>query len=156
MSGEPPVWGGGALDEGPLWSGLMAWTGLVLGIGAIALAVFAPLGASPAGIAWVAGFGVLAIWFGWAGRLGLRRRAAEASAASDASPGLDATRRAPLGAAAGLVGAVLGVIVVVLMFYAWIAVTAADGGVQLPILPAWQPSVEAPTPGEVAALVRSH
>jgi hypothetical protein len=70
-SGEPPVWGGGAVD-GPGWSALMAWTGLVLGTVALLFAFAAPLGSQPSGIVWVALFGAIAVWFGFAGTRQLR------------------------------------------------------------------------------------
>lgn len=123
MSGEPPVWGGGAVD-GPGWSALMAWAGLALGAAALVFAFAAPLGTQPAGIVWVATFGALAIWFGAAG--GRRRR-------GDAEP-----RR--VSSIAGLIGAALGALTLVVMAYAWLALVL-DG---LPVPPAWELPAEVP------------
>ncbi|MRG59443.1 hypothetical protein GE115_06085 [Agromyces sp. CFH 90414] len=159
MSGEPPVWGGGAAD-GPGWSTLMAWTGLVLGVGAFVFAVAAPLWTRPAGIAWIAGFGALAIWFGAIGWLRLRRgrphEASEAGADDVATGDADRTGDdppSPLGAGAGLLGAVLGAATILLMAYAWAAFIAAGAGAEWPMLPAWHPDGvpgdAPPSPGDV-------
>lgn len=119
MSGEPPVWGGGAVD-GPGWATLMAWTGLVLGAGALVFAWTAPLWGRPFGIVWIAGFGALAVWFGGVGWLRLRRSG-------------------PAAAWAGFAGVVLGVLAMALMAYAWTAFLAADAGFDWPMPPAWHP-----------------
>ena len=58
-------------STGPGWSGLLAFTGLVLGTGALLFALFAPIGArGPAGIVWIAMFGALAIGTGVPGAPG--------------------------------------------------------------------------------------
>jgi len=123
MSGEPPVWGGGALD-GPGWSGLMAWTGLALGTASLLFAFAAPLGSQPWGIVWVAAFGAIAIWFGLAG--GRRIRSQEGAARWSA--------------VAGLIGVVLGSLTLAVMAYAWIALMAGDW----PVPAAWDLPVDAP------------
>lgn len=123
MSGEPPVWGGGAVD-GPGWSALMAWTGLVLGAAALLFAFAAPLGSQPGGIVWVAAFGAIAIWFGLLGGRRLRQG--------------DGARR--LSAIAGLIGAGLGALTIVVMAYAWLALML--GG--WPVPSAWEIPVEVP------------
>ncbi|WP_350348844.1 hypothetical protein ABIQ69_02595 [Agromyces sp. G08B096] len=141
MSGEPPVWGGGAA-VGPGWSALMAWTGLVLGVGAIAFGLLAPLWSRPFGIVWIAGFGALAVWFGLAGHLRLRADAADADTDSERVSGevSDPGRRSPrIGSIAGLAGAVLGAVAIALMAYAWLAFLAADTGAEWPMPPAWHP-----------------
>jgi hypothetical protein len=126
MSGEPPVWGDGAVD-GPGWSALMAWTGLALGVAALLFAFAAPLGSQPAGIVWVATFGAIAIWFGVAGGRRLR-----------GSRGTGTGWR--VSSVAGLVGAGLGALTLLVMGYAWLALML--GG--LPVPPAWELPVEVP------------
>ncbi|WP_164863655.1 hypothetical protein [Agromyces sp. LHK192] len=143
MSGEPPIWGGGAVD-GPGWSALMAWTGLVLGVGAVIFAFTAPLWGRPFGLVWIAGFGALAVWFGGVGWLRLRRRGGTAQRDHDGPHDGEASDAgSPLGAGAGLAGAVLGAVAIALMAYAWAAFVAADAGVEWPMPPAWHPQ-----PGE--------
>jgi hypothetical protein len=123
MSGEPPVWGGGAVD-GPGWSALMAWTGLALGAAALLFGFAAPLGSQPGGIVWVAAFGAIAIWFGLAG--GRRFRGQEGGARWSA--------------VAGLVGAALGALTLAVMLYAWLALVI--GG--WPVPPAWELPLDVP------------
>lgn len=123
MSGEPPVWGGGAVD-GPGWSALMAWAGLALGTAALIFAFAAPLGSQPSGIVWVAVFGAIAVWLGLAGGRQLRHE--------------DGAWR--FSAVAGLVGAALGSLTIAVMAYAWLALMV--GG--WPVLPAWDLPGDAP------------
>lgn len=122
-SGEPPVWGGGAVD-GPGWSALMAWTGLVLGAASLLFAFAAPLGSQPSGIVWVAVFGAIAVWFGLVGNRQLRHG--------------DGARR--FSAIAGLIGAALGVLTLAVMVYAWLALMV--GG--WPVPSTWELPIEAP------------
>ncbi|MDR5698570.1 hypothetical protein [Agromyces aerolatus] len=122
-SGEPPVWGGGAVD-GPGWSALMAWTGLVLGAVALLFAFAAPLGSQPSGIVWVAVFGAIAVWFGLFGNRQLR----------------NAEGGHRLSAIVGLIGALLGILTLAVMAYAWLALML--GG--WPVPSAWELPVEAP------------
>lgn len=123
MSGEPPVWGGGAVD-GPAWSALMSWAGLALGAAALVFAFAAPLGSQPGGIVWVAAFGAIAIWFGVAGGRRLR--------------GADGSWR--VSAIAGLLGAGLGTLTLLVMVYAWLALMI--GG--WPVPPAWELPADTP------------
>ena len=131
--GEPPVWGGDAVD-GPGWSGLLAFTGLVLGAGALLFALFAPIGSrGPAGIAWIAMFGALAIGVGVPGATRHRR--------------LGGGR---LGVQIGWLGAILGAIAMLLMIYAFVAVLLM-GGDGLPVLPAWESPTEPPADDVIVA-----
>lgn len=123
MSGEPPVWGGGAVD-GPGWSALMAWAGLALGTAALLFAVAAPLGSQPSGIVWVAAFGAIAVWLGVAGGRRLRTD--------------DGAWR--FSAVAGLIGAALGALTIAVMAYAWLALMIEGW----PMLPAWDLPADAP------------
>ena len=132
--GEPPVWGGDAVD-GPGWSGLLAYTGLVLGAGALLFALFAPIGAvSPTGILWITMFGALAISTGVVGATRHRRLGGGS-----------------LGVAVGWIGAGLGAIAMLLMIYAYFAVLLM-GGDGLPVLPSW----DAPTTTRSDDVITAH
>ena len=131
--GQPPVWGGDAID-GPSWSGLLAYTGLVLGTGALLFALFAPIGTvSPAGILWITMFGALAISTGVVGATRHRR--------------LGGGR---LGVAVGWIGAGLGAIAMLLMIYAYFAVLLM-GGDGLPVLPSWEAPTAPPSDDVITA-----
>ncbi len=133
--GQPPVWGGDAID-GPGWSGLLAFTGLILGTGALLFALFAPIGArGPAGIVWIAMFGALAIGAGVPGAARHRR--------------LGGGR---LGEMVGWIGAAFGAIAMLLMIYAYFAVLLM-GGDGLPVLPAWEAPTAPPSDDVVTARV---
>ena len=131
--GQPPVWGGDAVD-GPGWSGLLAYTGLVLGTGALVFALFAPIGAvSPTGILWITMFGALAISTGVVGATRHRRLGGGS-----------------LGVAVGWIGAGLGAIAMLLMIYAYFAVLLM-GGDGLPVLPSWEAPTAPPSDDVITA-----
>ncbi|MWB98279.1 hypothetical protein [Agromyces seonyuensis] len=119
-SGQPPVWGGGALDDA-FAVGLFAWTAPFVGGASLAFVLVGWITVFPA--LWVVGFGAVGFALGMLGRPSTH----------------------PSGRTAALVGRILGIAAMAVGAYA--AIALVTGGV-LPMLPNWFVTVAAaPTVG---------
>ena len=124
-------WWTGDDDIGGLGFGrFFAWSGVVLGAGAVVLAVAAPLQGDPLRTVWITGFGAAATWIAY---LAVPRYRAAGVRLSFAVP-----------AAMGL-----GALAIAIMIYAFAAIALASVGVDIPAPAHW---VETPPiPGSVTA-----
>ncbi|GAA1061783.1 hypothetical protein [Agromyces bracchium] len=128
-TGQPPApWFGDQYDVGGLGMGrLFAWSAVLLGAGALGIALFAPLEGEALRTVWIAGFGAAAMWVAWMAPSRYRRAGVRVSWA------------VPL-------ATVLGALAIGVAIYAFIVIVAASGGVQLPAPSYWLGTTE-PAPG---------
>lgn len=121
--------------DGPWWTGdddiggigfarFFAYTGLLMAIASIVLAVAAPLAGDALRTVWITGFAVTAMWIAFMAVPRYRREGVRPSAAVR-------------------VTMVLGVLTIVIMIYAFAVIALASRGVLLPA-PSWWLG---PTPG---------
>ncbi|WP_353826537.1 hypothetical protein [Agromyces sp. SYSU T0242] len=123
----PTPWFGDAYDVGGLGMGrFFAWAAVLLGAGAVTIALFAPLEGQALRTVWITGFGAAAMWIAWMAPARYRRAGVRVSPA--------------VGIAMGLGG-----LAILIAIYAFIVIVAASGGVVLPAPEYWL----APT-GQVA------
>ncbi|WP_400996841.1 hypothetical protein [Agromyces sp. GXQ0307] len=129
-SGEPPApWFGDQYDVGGRGMGqLFAWSAVLLGAGALGIALFAPLEGDALRTVWITGFGAAAIWV--AGMAPSRYRRA----------GVRVTWAVPL--AMGLGGLAIAVAA-----YAFVVIAAASAGVELPAPDHWLVTSQPAAPG---------
>ncbi|WP_430647479.1 hypothetical protein [Agromyces sp. GXS1127] len=129
-TGEPPApWFGDQYDVGGLGMGrLFAWSAVLLGVGALGIALFAPLEGDALRTVWIAGFGAAAIWV--AGMAPSRYRRA----------GVRVTRAVPL-------AMVLGGLAILVAVYAFVVIAAASAGVELPAPDHWLLTSQPAAPG---------
>jgi hypothetical protein len=124
----PTPWFGDQYDVGGLGMGrLFAWAAVLLGAGALGIALFAPLEGQALRTVWIAGFGAAAIWVAWMAPSRYRRA------------GVRVTWAVPL-------AMILGGLAIGVAIYAFIVIFAASGGAQLPAPDYWlgTPSPAAP------------
>ncbi|MGR0320730.1 hypothetical protein [Agromyces sp. ZXT2-3] len=129
-TGEPPApWFGDQYDVGGLGMGrLFAWAAVLLGVGALGIALFAPLEGEALRTVWIAGFGAAAIWV--AGMAPSRYRRA----------GVRVTWAVPL-------AMVLGGLAIGVAIYAFAVIAAASAGVMLPAPGHWLAPTGPAAPG---------
>lgn len=126
MSDPTRPWWTGEDDLGGLgFARFFAWTGLLLGAGALVIALFAPLEGQALRTVWIVGFGCAAIWVAAMAvpryrRAGVRRSWIVRVAVV-------------LGGLAALVGA-----------YAFLVIWLASSGIALPAPPYWLAPEQAP------------
>lgn len=96
----------------------LAWTSLVVGVAALVIGLTAPLAPDPARVAWIAGFGAIAVWAGGMAIPRYRR-------AGRARSGL------------AIAGIATGVATVAAMAYAFTAITLATTDIALPAPANW-------------------
>lgn len=100
---------------------LFAWAALLMGVGALGIAIFAPLAGDALRTVWIAGFGAAAIWVAGMAAPRYRREGVRVSWAVPAAM-------------------VLGGLAILVATYAFIVIAAASGGVMLPAPDYWLPS----------------
>ncbi|MGR0221423.1 hypothetical protein [Agromyces sp. ZXT2-6] len=126
-SGIPTAWFQDQTDVGGLgMARLFAWAALLMGVGALGIAIFAPLAGDALRTVWIAGFGAAAIWVAGMAAPRYRREGVTTSWAVPAAM-------------------VLGGLAILVAIYAFIVIVAASGGVALPAPEHWLP-VTAPIP----------
>lgn len=122
--------------NGPWWTGdddlggigfarFFAWTGLLLGAGALVIALFAPLEGDALRTVWIVGFGCAAIWVAAMAMPRYRRAGVRTSW----------TVRAAFA---------LGALAVVVACYAFVVIWLASTGIELPAPPYWFAPERAP------------
>lgn len=115
----------------------LAWTSLVVGVAALVIGLTAPLAPDPARVAWIAGFGAIAVWAGGMAIPRYRR-------AGRARSGLAIT------------GIATGVATITAMAYAFTAITLASTDIALPAPANWlDATVELQPVGPDAAAIPS-
>ncbi|BDZ55292.1 hypothetical protein [Agromyces marinus] len=125
----PAPWFGDAYDVGGLGMGrLFAWGGLLLGVGALAIALFAPLAGQALRTVWIAGFGAAAMWVAWMAPPRYRRSGVRVSKAVPVAMGL-------------------GALAIIVAAYAFTVIFAASSGVELPAPGYWLAPAPSPSPG---------
>ena len=127
--GVPTPWFQDQTDVGGLgMARLFAWAALLMGVGALGIAIFAPLAGDALRTVWIAGFGAAAIWVAGMAAPRYRREGVRVSWAVPAAM-------------------VLGGIAILVATYAFIVIAAASGGVELPAPEHWLPSGSPAAPG---------
>ncbi|MFE5670881.1 hypothetical protein ACFQ58_04630 [Agromyces sp. NPDC056523] len=117
--GIPTPWWQDQYDVGGLgMARFFAWAGLLLGAGALAIAVFAPLEGQALRTVWIAGFGAAAMWVPWMAIPRYRRAGVAVSWAVPVAMGL-------------------GALAILAAIYAFVVIWAASGGVILPAPDYW-------------------
>ncbi|WP_344372671.1 hypothetical protein [Agromyces tropicus] len=125
----PQPWFGDQYDVGGLGMGrLFAWGAVVLGAGALAIGLFAPLAGQALRTVWIAGFGAAAMWVAWMAPSRYRRA------------GVRVTPAVPI-------AMVLGGLAIGVAIYAFVVIAAASGGVELPAPDYWFAPSATVTPG---------
>jgi hypothetical protein len=107
---------------------LFAWAALLMGVGALGIAIFAPLEGDALRTVWIAGFGTAAIWVAGMAAPRYRREGVRTSWAVPAAM-------------------VLGGLAILVAIYAFVVIVAASGGVELPAPEHWLPSSAPTAPG---------
>ncbi|MFE6965453.1 hypothetical protein ACFVAJ_10080 [Agromyces sp. NPDC057679] len=126
MSDPTRPWWTGEDDIGGLgFARFFAWTGLVLGAGALVIALFAPLEGQALRTVWIAGFGCAAIWVAAMAIPRYRRSGVRSSWAVR-------------------IAFVLGGLAVLVAAYAFLVIWLASAGVELPAPSYWLPPEQAP------------
>ena len=123
-----PWWTGDDDIGGIGFARFFAWTGLLLGAGAVVLAVAAPLEGDALRTVWITGFGAVAIWVAYLAVPRYRSAGLRVSFAVPAAMGL-------------------GGLAIVIMIYAFAAIALASAGIDIPAPAHW---LETPaSPGSV-------
>jgi amino acid permease len=126
---EPTPWWQDQTDVGGIgMARLFAWAALLMGIGALGIAIFAPLAGDALRTVWIAGFGTVAIWVAGLAPPRYRREGVRVSWAVPAAM-------------------VLGGLAILVATYAFVVIVAASGGVDLPAPQHWLPSSAPAQPG---------
>lgn len=116
-SGRRPIRGAGHVDAFG-WGVLLAWTSLIIGIASLVIGLLAPLAPDLARMVWISGFAAMAIW---AGLLAIPR-----------------FRRAGRGRSVlAITGITAGIGTIVVMAYAFAAISLASANIALPAPPHW-------------------
>lgn len=119
MSDPVRPWWGGDDDIGGIgFARFFAWTGLLLGVGAIVLAVAAPLQGDALRTVWITGFAAVAMWVAFMAVPRYRNAGVRVSLAVPATM-------------------VLGGLTIAIMIYAFAAIAFAAGGIMLPAPAHW-------------------
>lgn len=127
--GIPAPWWQDQTDVGGIgMARFFAWSGLLLGAGALAIAVLAPLEGQALRTVWIAGFGAAAMWVPWMAIPRFRREGVAVSPVVAIAMGL-------------------GALAIVVAIYAFIVIWAASGGVMLPAPEYWLPPAQPSAPG---------
>ena len=127
--GVPTPWWQDQYDVGGLgMARLFAWAGLLIGAGALGIALFAPLEGQALRAVWIAGFGTAAMWIPWMAIPRYRRAGVPVSWAVPVAMGL-------------------GGLAILVATYAFIVIWAASGGVMLPAPEYWLPPGAPTAPG---------
>ncbi|MEI5585093.1 MULTISPECIES: hypothetical protein [unclassified Agromyces] len=126
---DPTPWWQDQTDVGGIgMARLFAWSALLMGIGALGIAIFAPLAGDALRTVWIAGFGTVAIWVAGMAPPRYRREGV----------------RVPWAVPAAMV---LGGLAILVAAYAFIVIAAASGGVELPAPEHWLPPSAPARPG---------
>ena len=127
--GIPTPWWQDQYDVGGLgMARFFAWAGLLLGAGALVIALFAPLEGQALRTVWIAGAGAAAMWVPW---MAIPRYRREGVAVSRVVP----------------VAMGLGALAILVAIYAFVVIWAASGGVMLPAPDHWLGSPTPSAPG---------
>ena len=127
--GVPTPWWQDQYDVGGLgMARLFAWAGLLIGAGALGIALLAPLEGQALRAVWIAGFGTAAMWIPWMAIPRYRRAGVPVSWAVPVAMGL-------------------GGLAILVAIYAFIVIWAASGGVMLPAPEYWLPPAAPTAPG---------
>ena len=119
MSEPVRPWWGGDDDLGGIgFARFFAWTGLLLGVGAVVLAVAAPLQGDALRTVWITGFGAIAMWVSFMAVPRYRSAGVRVSLAVPATM-------------------VLGALTIAIMLYAFAVIAFAAGGTMLPAPAHW-------------------
>lgn len=125
----PTAWFQDQADVGGIgMARLFAWAALLMGVGALGIAIFAPLAGDALRTVWIAGFGAAAIWVAGMAAPRYRREGVRVSWAVPAAM-------------------VLGGLAILVAIYAFVVIVAASGGVELPAPAHWLPSSAPAAPG---------
>jgi hypothetical protein len=125
----PTAWFQDQTDVGGIgMARLFAWAALLMGVGALGIAIFAPLAGDALRTVWIAGFGAAAIWVAGMAAPRYRREGVRTSWAVPAAM-------------------VLGGLAILVAIYAFVVILAASGGVELPAPDHWLPSSAPTAPG---------
>jgi hypothetical protein len=125
----PTAWFQDQMDVGGIgMARLFAWAALLMGVGALGIAIFAPLAGDALRTVWIAGFGAAAIWVAGMAAPRYRRESVRTSWAVPAAM-------------------VLGGLAILVAIYAFVVILAASGGVELPAPDHWLPSSAPSAPG---------
>ena len=117
--GVPTPWWQDQYDVGGLgMARLFAWAGVLIGAGALGIALFAPLEGQALRTVWIAGFGAAAMWVPWMAVPRYRREGVKVSWAVPVAMGL-------------------GALAIVVAIYAFMVIAAASAGVELPAPEHW-------------------
>lgn len=115
----PTPWWQDQYDVGGLgMARLFAWAGVLLGAGALGIALFAPLEAQALRTVWIAGFGAAAMWVAWMAVPRYRRAGVPVSWAVPVAMGL-------------------GGLAILVAIYAFAVIAAAASGIVLPAPDHW-------------------
>ncbi len=127
--GIPTPWWQDQTDVGGIgMARFFAWAGLLLGAGALAVALFAPLQGQALRTVWIAGFGAAAMWVPWMAIPRYRREGVPVSPIVPIAMGL-------------------GALAIIVAIYAFLVIWAASGGVMLPAPDYWLPPAQPSAPG---------
>jgi hypothetical protein len=113
-----PWWRGDDAAGGIGFARFFSWSGLVIALGALVLALVAPIAGDALRTVWITGFAAAGMWIAF---LALPRYRAEG------------VRRSPVVTAAMVVGS----LTIAIMIYAFIVIWAASGGIELPAPDHW-------------------
>jgi hypothetical protein len=128
-SAGPTAWFQDQTDVGGIgMARLFAWAALLMGVGALGIAMFAPLEGDALRTVWIAGFGAAAIWVAGMAAPRYRREGVRTSWAVPAAM-------------------VLGGLAILVAVYAFIVIAAASGGAVLPAPGYWLPPAAPVAPG---------
>jgi hypothetical protein len=128
-TGVPTAWFQDQTDVGGIgMARLFAWAALLMGVGALGIAIFAPLEGDALRTVWIAGFGAAAIWVAGMAAPRYRREGVRVSWAVPAA-------------------VLLGGLAILVAIYAFVVIAAASGGVVLPAPEHWLPSTAPTAPG---------
>ena len=125
----PTPWWQDQYDVGGLgMARLFAWAGLLLGAGALGIALFAPLEGQALRTVWIAGFGAAAMWVPWMAVPRYRRAGVPVSWAVPVAMGL-------------------GGLAILVAIYAFAVIATAASGVMLPAPDHWLGTTAPVAPG---------
>jgi hypothetical protein len=125
----PTAWFQDQTDVGGIgMARLFAWAALLMGVGALGIAIFAPLAGDALRTVWIAGFGAAAIWVAGMAAARYRREGVRTSWAVPAAM-------------------LLGGLAILVAIYAFVVIVAASGGVELPAPDHWLPAPAPAAPG---------
>ncbi|MBM7505975.1 hypothetical protein ACFPER_02585 [Agromyces aurantiacus] len=125
----PTPWWQDQTDVGGIgMARFFAWAGLLLGVGALGIALFAPLEGQALRTVWLAGFGTAAMWVPWMAVPRYRREGVRVSWVVPVAMGL-------------------GALAILVAIYAFVVIAAASSGLMLPAPEYWLPPAAPGAPG---------